>query len=963
MTVNTTKITSGPYVGNGIASTFSYTFKIDDKTQLSVYETNDLGVQTTLVVDTDYTVANIGNDGGGIITRVAGVLPTNYEWFIRSNYQETQLTAFSSQGAFFPDLHENAMDKMTFLIQQILDTGSRSVRIGETEIPIISTELALPGVRGGKILGFAADGSLEYVSAAIAAGDFTNVTTTAVMAALTGVVVGTSVAQTKEFSTGIGGGGTYDAVTVGTTANVDLPNTHNIIVSTADATICWVLRLYSPMSMRVFGGTDAALQAMDGLVKRVWLDIDFTVNTPLVFNNPIALSMIAGFTITPALGLTGGNCISSPTDDFIMEHTKWNGAGQTFSPATGNTRIILAGDSDFVSGSHDGSDDATVLSDSTKSWTINEYIGYTAINMTDGSRGIITANTATTATAVLEHGEENAWDATDEYRIKKRYRNHKYNRNTILNASFTDGNLGNGPPKNLKVTHAFYIDGVDDVEANFNKVDAISGACFFLKDVTNIHGVGNHFEAFRWYAVQMDHSVSNFSFNHGTFLSTTPEGCYWGGAVNTVSDFDLPSSTMVKDGTFNYNHFEGNYSYGAVARFQSSSNIEFAHNTGKNFSVGTADSAGDFTGIRAITRGISTTDKQDPCRDLKIHHNEFEGPSGVTGKRHFIYVDNNYWLQVTSGTQTITVDAAAGTFTRSAGSFLTDGFEEGKKFAPTGYVNAGNEKERTASDVSALVITTTELTGLVNEAGDADEVITQDNPSTGIEVYSNKGFSPSSTKYWEDGVIFHGQNGGVRHIRNEDNYCEVRSASGPAVNGAIGYTSTSAAGAVKHIKEGGNHIVEMGTGTSSYHLGIGYDAYTDNVIQTKPNTIDGFWYGVRTLTNCGANLDKIDDNEYLNIVTANELFAVKPSRYGRYLTGSKTYDPPSIAAGAQTTTDVTVTGAVLTGFARASFSLDQGNLHINAYVRTANSVRVTFVNNTGGAIDLASGTLNVRVDQ
>jgi len=126
LTVNTTNITSGPYPGNGIADTFSYTFKVEDKTQLSVYETDDSDVETLLTVDTDYTVLGIGDDPGGTIVRVAGALPLNFEWYIRSDYKETQLTAFSSQGAFFPDLHENAMDKLTFLIQQLLDEKSRS---------------------------------------------------------------------------------------------------------------------------------------------------------------------------------------------------------------------------------------------------------------------------------------------------------------------------------------------------------------------------------------------------------------------------------------------------------------------------------------------------------------------------------------------------------------------------------------------------------------------------------------------------------------------------------------------------------------------------------------------------------------------------------------------------------------------------------------------------------------------
>lgn len=130
MTINTKKVTSGPYAGNDIADTFSYTFKINDKTQLSVYETDDVGVDTLLTLDTDYTVNNIGNSG--TVTRITGALPANYQWFIRSNYEETQLTAFGSQGPFFPDIHEDAMDKLTMLIQQILDHNDRSLSLSES---------------------------------------------------------------------------------------------------------------------------------------------------------------------------------------------------------------------------------------------------------------------------------------------------------------------------------------------------------------------------------------------------------------------------------------------------------------------------------------------------------------------------------------------------------------------------------------------------------------------------------------------------------------------------------------------------------------------------------------------------------------------------------------------------------------------------------------------------------------
>ena len=79
------------------------------------------------------------------------------------------------------------------------------------------------------------------------------------------------------------------------------------------------------------------------------------------------------------------------------------------------------------------------------------------------------------------------------------------------------------------------------------------------------------------------------------------------------------------------------------------------------------------------------------------------------------------------------------------------------------------------------------------------------------------------------------------------------------------------------------------------------------------------------------------------------------------LNASVTYDPPSLADGAGTTTTVTVTGAALGDFALASFSLDLQGITVSAYVSSSNTVSVRFQNESGGTLDLASGTLRVRV--
>jgi hypothetical protein len=85
--------------------------------------------------------------------------------------------------------------------------------------------------------------------------------------------------------------------------------------------------------------------------------------------------------------------------------------------------------------------------------------------------------------------------------------------------------------------------------------------------------------------------------------------------------------------------------------------------------------------------------------------------------------------------------------------------------------------------------------------------------------------------------------------------------------------------------------------------------------------------------------------------------------FSKPYSGTATYDPPSLAAGAQTTTTVTVPNAALGDFASATFSNDLQGLVLTAYVSAPGVVTEVFRNGTAGAVDLGSGTLAARVSK
>lgn len=82
---------------------------------------------------------------------------------------------------------------------------------------------------------------------------------------------------------------------------------------------------------------------------------------------------------------------------------------------------------------------------------------------------------------------------------------------------------------------------------------------------------------------------------------------------------------------------------------------------------------------------------------------------------------------------------------------------------------------------------------------------------------------------------------------------------------------------------------------------------------------------------------------------------------GLDLIASAVYDPPNLIDGAGVTTTIALAGAGLGDMVIGSFSLDIQGMTVTYYVSAANVVSIRFQNESGGAIDLASGTLNVKL--
>lgn len=157
MTISSNNRKAGPFIGNGSAATFPFTFKVFQASDLFVVRlTVSTGTQSTLVLGTDYTVTlNLEQDSnpGGSITLVAGALASGYNLIITSDIGNLQPTDLTNQGGFYPEVINDSLDRATIQIQQLQEQTDRTLKYPVTD-PSTGTELPAVAQRAGKVLTF-----------------------------------------------------------------------------------------------------------------------------------------------------------------------------------------------------------------------------------------------------------------------------------------------------------------------------------------------------------------------------------------------------------------------------------------------------------------------------------------------------------------------------------------------------------------------------------------------------------------------------------------------------------------------------------------------------------------------------------------------------------------------------------------------------------------------------------------
>jgi hypothetical protein len=158
MTISSTTVKVS-YSGNGSTTVFAYTFKILDDDEIQVIIRSSTGTETVKTITTHYTVSGVGSSGGGNITFLTAPTATQTV-VLRRLTTQTQETDYIANDPFPADSHEDALDRITMVAQEIQEELGRAIKLSKTNT-ITSTEFTVDATdRANKILAFDTNGEL-----------------------------------------------------------------------------------------------------------------------------------------------------------------------------------------------------------------------------------------------------------------------------------------------------------------------------------------------------------------------------------------------------------------------------------------------------------------------------------------------------------------------------------------------------------------------------------------------------------------------------------------------------------------------------------------------------------------------------------------------------------------------------------------------------------------------------------
>lgn len=162
------------YTGTGALGTYAYSFKIFENSDLLVKVLDADGTtESTLVLDTDYSVSGAGQSSGGNVTIIdngqdwqsSGLLESGAILTITRSRPYTQETDIRNQGSASRATLEDALDHQVMLAQRNKEILDRCLKLKDSETgDSANSEIPTVANRASKVLGFDANGDINAVA-------------------------------------------------------------------------------------------------------------------------------------------------------------------------------------------------------------------------------------------------------------------------------------------------------------------------------------------------------------------------------------------------------------------------------------------------------------------------------------------------------------------------------------------------------------------------------------------------------------------------------------------------------------------------------------------------------------------------------------------------------------------------------------------------------------------------------
>ena len=138
MTLTATTV-KDPYDGDDSTTSFAITFIFWNDSDIKAIKTDSSGTESTLVLNTHYTLSGGDGSTGTLTTTTGNTFATGEKLTVKSNRPDTQLTALSTGGALPSSDIERMVDQNTRLIQQFAEEIARTLTFAESSTDTGST--------------------------------------------------------------------------------------------------------------------------------------------------------------------------------------------------------------------------------------------------------------------------------------------------------------------------------------------------------------------------------------------------------------------------------------------------------------------------------------------------------------------------------------------------------------------------------------------------------------------------------------------------------------------------------------------------------------------------------------------------------------------------------------------------------------------------------------------------------